>query len=185
MPEHRNPGSPPALVMIYAISPLTTSPTIIIIKSLGCRWFFMPLLDVVTQYQVSLIVKRRHDSLFGLHIISHNYWCILYFATSSCWCWHTAREIYLIKYSYTCEPSHVDEARRQLFVLGNRTMGKPPPPPPPIPTKISLLQHVRQYVFAGGYVWAQSLLQAPNLFGPGLYGWATTVTETGASWQLL
>ena len=130
MPEHRNSGSPPALVMIYAISPLTTSPTIIIIKSLGCRWFFMPLLDVVTQYQVSLIKKRRHDSLFGLHIISHNYWCILYFATSSCWCWHTAREIYLIKYSYTCEPSHVDEARRQLFVLGNRTMGTPPPPHP-------------------------------------------------------
>ena len=71
-------------------------------------------------------------------------------------------------YSRTCSASRVNEARKELFAHGSRTMGNT------LPTKSALLQHVRRAAYQAGYVWSKALVPVPILPSPVLWGWLTS-----------
>ena len=76
-------------------------------------------------------------------------------------------------YKQTCELSTVNEARKQLFAQGSRTIEHIPP------TKAALTQHVKRAIYQAGYVWSQALKPSPQLSTPALWGWA----PSDAGWK--
>ena len=54
-------------------------------------------------------------------------------------------------YSRTCNSANVNDARRILFVQGNRSIENIPP------TQDALHQHIKRSVYPAGYVWSQAL----------------------------
>jgi hypothetical protein len=77
----------------------------------------------------------------------------------------------IVMYNRTCVLSSVNEARKQLFAQGSRTIENIPP------TKAALTQHVKRAVYQAGHVWSQALVAAPDLPSPGDWGWR--VTDSG------
>jgi hypothetical protein len=81
---------------------------------------------------------------------------------------HIIERFVVVMYSRTCGLDRVNEARKQLFAQGSRSIDNIPP------TKAALLQHVKRAVYQAGYVWSQALVPAPRLPSPGLWGWSAT-----------
>ena len=77
----------------------------------------------------------------------------------------------IVMYSRTCPATSVDNARKQLFGQGSRTIKNIPP------IEAALLQHVKRAVFQAGHVWSQALVPAPHLPSPKL--WGCTATDSG------
>ena len=71
-------------------------------------------------------------------------------------------------YSKTCTLSSVNEARRELFTQGKRSLENIPP------TQGVLLQHTKRTVFEGGHRWAQALNPTPEIPSPEHWGWKKT-----------
>ena len=64
----------------------------------------------------------------------------------------------VVIYSRTCSASGVNDARKELYVQGSRTMENTPP------SKAALLPHVRCATYQAGYVWSHCvpmLVQPP------------------------
>ena len=73
-----------------------------------------------------------------------------------------------IMYSRTCSVSGVNEARKELFAQGSRTMENIPT------TNVALLQHMRRPAYQAGHVWSHALVPIPILPRPALWGWLTS-----------
>ena len=71
----------------------------------------------------------------------------------------------VLLYSRTCDPNNVNEARKQLFSQGSRTLENI------LPTEAALFQHSKRAVYQGGYVWGQALILSPDLPNPVDWGW--------------
>ena len=70
----------------------------------------------------------------------------------------------VVMYSKTCSLTSVNEARRELFTQGSRTIENIPP------TENALNQHLRRAVYQAGYIWAQALESKPELPNPEHWG---------------
>ena len=80
----------------------------------------------------------------------------------------------VVLYNKSRELRKCDDARRELFTHGARTLENIPP------TSASLHEHVKGSVYQAGYVWSQSLLPNPRLPNPGDWGW----TKDNGMWTL-
>ena len=79
----------------------------------------------------------------------------------------------VVMYSKTCSLTSVNEARREMFTQGSRTIENIPP------TLNALIQHLRRAVYQAGYIWAQALESKPELPSPEHWGW----TKTDSGWK--
>ena len=82
----------------------------------------------------------------------------------------------VLLYSRSSDSNRVNEARRELFVRGTRSLENIPP------THTALIQHIKRAVYQAGYVWGQSLLTQQELPSPGNWGWEECEGEWIPKW---
>lgn len=87
-----------------------------------------------------------------------------------------AERFVIVMYCRTCPLEQIDEARKQLFSHGSRTMDNIPP------TRAALLQHTKRAAYQAGHVWSQCLDLVPNLPSPSDWGWIKDGTQWKPHW---
>ena len=92
---------------------------------------------------------------------------------------HEIERFIIIMYSKTCTLSRVNEARRELFTKGLRTLDNIPP------TQGVLIEHVRRTVRTGTFQWSQALGPSPILPSPEHWGWQKTESGWKPLWTKL
>ena len=85
----------------------------------------------------------------------------------------------IVVYSKTCTLSRVNEARRELFTQGFRTIENIPP------TQAALLEHLKRAVYQAAHVWSQALDPSPKLPSPENWGWQLTESVWKPLWTKL
>ena len=85
----------------------------------------------------------------------------------------------VIVYSKTCTLNRVNEARRELFTQGLRTIDNIPP------TQAALLEHIKRAVYQATHVWSQALDPSPELPSPEHWGWKLTESGWKPFWTKL
>ena len=79
----------------------------------------------------------------------------------------------IIMYQRTSTASHVNEARKKLFIQRYKMENIPP-------TLDALEQHVKRAVYQAGHIWGQSLIGYPEVPSPESWGWERVTNES--SW---
>ena len=74
----------------------------------------------------------------------------------------------VILYCRTSELDSVNEARKQLFCRGSRTLENIPL------SEAALLQHCKRATYEGGHVWGNALTAGYGLPEPSDWGWCKT-----------
>ncbi len=80
---------------------------------------------------------------------------------------HIIERFVILLYDRTSQCTDIDKARKKMFTKKPNVKQIPP-------TKAALEQHVRRATYQGGHVWGQSLLPAPVLPSPTIWGWIKT-----------
>ena len=80
---------------------------------------------------------------------------------------HVIERFVILMYDKTSTCTHVNEARKKLFVRTSCVKRI-------LPTRAALEQHVKQAAFQGGHVWGQALAPDPVLPSPSSWGWIKT-----------
>lgn len=85
----------------------------------------------------------------------------------------------VLLYCRTSVSTEVNDARKELFSKGNRTLENIPP------TKGALIQHIRRATFQAACIWGQTLISQPEIGSPSDWGWFYQQSSWKPKWTLL
>jgi hypothetical protein len=82
----------------------------------------------------------------------------------------------IIMYNRTCTATNVNQARRELFTKGSRSIDHLPS------TKSALIQHIKRAILQASFIWWQALKPCPVIPSPTTWGWQASHTGWEPFW---